>query len=245
LAIRIATEPAEPLRDAPPGFARVVARCLEKDPDRRFQDVGELAHALAACTAAAAPEPVRPDTAGAAIAPPVTPETLETRVVPAGPTSTTLHGASGAVSVARASLTRRGLVSAGVAALLVGAGLAILFGPRYRSASGHGPSAETSAPPPVSAAPATPARLEPAPDPTPIAPPLPPAPPAPVEPAPPPAPAPAAAEAAPPAAAPAVNVDAGASSKPGTSDDKHRRPPPPARRPARAKTKETIGESRI
>jgi serine/threonine-protein kinase len=50
LVIRIATEPPVPLRtlrsDLPPGFENVVARCLEKDRDVRFQNVGELAVAL-------------------------------------------------------------------------------------------------------------------------------------------------------------------------------------------------------
>ncbi len=50
LAIKIATEPAPPLdalcADAPAGLGEVVARCLEKDRERRFQSVGELAVAL-------------------------------------------------------------------------------------------------------------------------------------------------------------------------------------------------------
>jgi serine/threonine-protein kinase len=48
LALRIAMDPTPPLRGAPPGFERVVHRCLEKDPARRFQDVAQLATALAA-----------------------------------------------------------------------------------------------------------------------------------------------------------------------------------------------------
>jgi hypothetical protein len=47
LALRIAMDPTPPLRGAPPGFERVVHRCLEKEPARRFQDVGQLATALA------------------------------------------------------------------------------------------------------------------------------------------------------------------------------------------------------
>jgi hypothetical protein len=50
LAIKVATEPAPPLRafvfDAPAGLERVVAKCLEKDRAKRFQSVGELALAL-------------------------------------------------------------------------------------------------------------------------------------------------------------------------------------------------------
>ncbi len=44
-------EQARPLSEAapslPPDFCRVVDRCLQKDPDQRFQSVGELATALA------------------------------------------------------------------------------------------------------------------------------------------------------------------------------------------------------
>jgi hypothetical protein len=49
LALRIAVDPTPALRgpSIPPGFERVVYRCLEKDPARRFPDVGQLAAALA------------------------------------------------------------------------------------------------------------------------------------------------------------------------------------------------------
>jgi serine/threonine-protein kinase len=50
LAIKVAHEPAPPLRaflfDAPEGLERVVAKCLEKDRNNRFQTVGELVLAL-------------------------------------------------------------------------------------------------------------------------------------------------------------------------------------------------------
>lgn len=38
--------PPRPLRGAPEDLTRVVSRCLEKDPDRRYQTVGELLDAL-------------------------------------------------------------------------------------------------------------------------------------------------------------------------------------------------------
>jgi serine/threonine-protein kinase len=50
LAIKIATEPAPPLRafrsEVPYSLEQVIAKCLEKDRDRRYQTVGELAVAL-------------------------------------------------------------------------------------------------------------------------------------------------------------------------------------------------------
>src|SRR5262249_10813589 len=48
-----AHEPLVPSREftegVPPDLRRVVLRCLEKDPDRRFQDASALERALAAC----------------------------------------------------------------------------------------------------------------------------------------------------------------------------------------------------
>jgi tRNA A-37 threonylcarbamoyl transferase component Bud32 len=50
LILRVVTEPAPPLDglDIPPDFARVVHRCLEQDPARRYHDVNQLATELAA-----------------------------------------------------------------------------------------------------------------------------------------------------------------------------------------------------
>jgi serine/threonine-protein kinase len=49
LALRVAMDPTPPLAGAhiPQGFEHVIHRCLEKDPARRFQDVAQLAMALA------------------------------------------------------------------------------------------------------------------------------------------------------------------------------------------------------
>ena len=48
LCLQVAMDPPEPLTmPLPPGLADVVARCMEKDPDARFQNVAELAAALA------------------------------------------------------------------------------------------------------------------------------------------------------------------------------------------------------
>jgi serine/threonine-protein kinase len=50
LAVKIATEPLPRLStlraDVPPGLEAVIGRCTEKDPNRRFSHVGELALAL-------------------------------------------------------------------------------------------------------------------------------------------------------------------------------------------------------
>jgi len=50
LAIKVATTTAPPLRsarkDTPASLEAVVARCLEKDPDKRFQNIRELVTAL-------------------------------------------------------------------------------------------------------------------------------------------------------------------------------------------------------
>jgi serine/threonine-protein kinase len=48
LALKVAMDPTPLLPgNFPPPFQQVVARCLEKDPARRYQDVAELAQALA------------------------------------------------------------------------------------------------------------------------------------------------------------------------------------------------------
>ena len=50
LVIKIATEPCPPVRsmrgDVPPGLEQIIAICLQKERDRRFANVGELAIAL-------------------------------------------------------------------------------------------------------------------------------------------------------------------------------------------------------
>jgi tRNA A-37 threonylcarbamoyl transferase component Bud32 len=50
LALRVAMDPTPALTgpSIPRGFDQIVNRCLEKDPARRFQDVGQVAMALAA-----------------------------------------------------------------------------------------------------------------------------------------------------------------------------------------------------
>ena len=48
LVLKVGAEPPNPLHvPLPPGLGEVIFRCLEKDPKRRHQDVGELARSLA------------------------------------------------------------------------------------------------------------------------------------------------------------------------------------------------------
>src|SRR5206468_2180652 len=47
MAVKVAVDPPAPLTGVDPGFAAIVMRCLEKQPDARFQSVSELAGALA------------------------------------------------------------------------------------------------------------------------------------------------------------------------------------------------------
>jgi hypothetical protein len=50
LAIKIATEPHQPLTGVPPELAAIIDRCLAKDPAHRHADIGALAQALAPFT---------------------------------------------------------------------------------------------------------------------------------------------------------------------------------------------------
>ena len=60
--VRIISSPHAPLRNVSPALAAVVDRCLQKNPDRRFQTAAELVEALSGATAAEEPAPVlKPD----------------------------------------------------------------------------------------------------------------------------------------------------------------------------------------
>ncbi|MBX3158765.1 MAG: protein kinase [Deltaproteobacteria bacterium] len=125
LALRVAMDPLPPLPALlPPAAVAVVQRCLEKDPAARFQDVAQLAAALAPFTPGG-----REAAAGIAyvLRGQVPPPTI--RLDPADPpavsTPTTLRAASGAVEGASTPAPRRrGGLIAGVAVGVAALGIA-------------------------------------------------------------------------------------------------------------------------
>ncbi|HEY1549618.1 MAG TPA: serine/threonine-protein kinase [Kofleriaceae bacterium] len=117
LAIRAAIDPLPSLEHLPPAYAAIIARCLEKQPDRRFQTATELAAELAPL----ASRPSRPPT--------ITPSPqLEVMLGPntadpSAPTETTLRGAASVTTgMPRAKKPPRALVIGAVAAIAIGAG---------------------------------------------------------------------------------------------------------------------------
>jgi len=121
IAAHLTTPPPSPRAlnpSIPPQIAAVICRLLEKDPDRRFQSLEELRRTL---------EPSRGNTDGGA--PPAAPM-APTQVAHQAPT--TLRGAA-AQSIANttspgASRFARGVFLAGVAALCVAVGVALISG---------------------------------------------------------------------------------------------------------------------
>ncbi|HTR56021.1 MAG TPA: serine/threonine-protein kinase [Kofleriaceae bacterium] len=225
LAIRAATEPLPPLLGVPPAYAAIVARCLEKQPDQRFQSAAALADALAPLVAARRAVTQSP------------PPLVQPTVVlgpgtgdPSAPTQTTLRGSASEVSPPAPPRGRgRRVIVAGAgfaAALSIGIAAAI--------AIGGGSSALPDQPIP----------------PAPIAAP---APPTPAAPAPPPAAAPA--DAATPVVATPADTAApdAAPTEPQPETTTEAAPPakpphvvrPPRSKPARRKTKEEVGASRM
>jgi serine/threonine-protein kinase len=111
LALRVAMDPTPTLPPHfPPTFQAIIARCLEKDPQRRYQDVAELAAALAPFGGARGYDiangvtrvlrghnaaPVVPQSMGAGQ--PTPPPETRPPTSPVLSTPTTLGGASGAV----------------------------------------------------------------------------------------------------------------------------------------------------
>jgi len=172
LALRVAMDPTPLLQQVlPPGFADVIYRCLEKDPARRFQDVGELALALAPFAG-----PRGLDLASTVVRMRRGASTAPVASIPAAPsTPTTLRGASGVVE--GAAPARRSWKLPAIIGACVGAGVIVAI-----VATSGGGKTDTSA---HVTAPAT----QPVAAPAPANPPAPVAAPAPPKPAEPPAPA--------------------------------------------------------
>ena len=130
LALRVAMDPIPRLEDLGP-FEQVIARCLEKAPARRFQDVAELAAALAPFAAAGGPELARAVTRvlrGSGTLSSAGSPQLQNR----GPsTPTTLRGASGVLTAAQHAVAVKpiwkspAVLGIGVAAAAIGVAAAL------------------------------------------------------------------------------------------------------------------------
>ena len=110
LTLSIANEAPVPLpATVPVAFAEVVFRCLEKDPAKRFTDVGELAAALAPCTSA------QTSALATSVANVLTASMASVDSIPTAPDLpsdkvTTLRGATGAVATTPISPVDAGVV---------------------------------------------------------------------------------------------------------------------------------------
>ncbi|HEX3758228.1 MAG TPA: serine/threonine-protein kinase [Kofleriaceae bacterium] len=138
LALRVAMDPLPPLAVAVAGgFDAVIARCLEKDPARRFQDVATLAQALAPFAGPAG----RDLALGAARVLQVAPmPSAHVVALPGAPT--TLSSSAGSATQARRPI--RWVAIAGGAAVTLGAVLAIAM---WRSGGAARPAAAPAGPP--------------------------------------------------------------------------------------------------
>jgi len=147
LALRIAVDPAPPLVGRmPDGFEGVVMRCLGKEPEHRYPDLANLAHAIAAYGGPGAWElahavsrllnvsPRRvPGASAAPYAPPVPPTMASTGDSPTTAASlrpssppTTMGSAASSMSTAQASGRRWGLIAAVALVVLVGTGVTLV-----------------------------------------------------------------------------------------------------------------------
>jgi eukaryotic-like serine/threonine-protein kinase len=157
LALRVAMDPLPPLVGVPASFESVILRCLEKEPQRRFKDVAELASALGPFVG-----PVRGSELAYAVARVLRggnqPTQMGTAAASAPNTPTTLRGASGVVSSAHVAPRRNWRLPAAMglgAALGISIALGMVMGDRDKqSTSAQTAPAETTK---MQVAPATPA----------------------------------------------------------------------------------------
>jgi serine/threonine-protein kinase len=119
LAIRAALDPLPPLHGVPAEYAQVVARCLAKAPEHRFQTAGELAAALAPIAGKPTPMlatgPQQPEIM-------LGPGTAD----PHAQTETTLRGAASAMTMRTRGVANWLWVGA-AAAIAIGVGSGILL----------------------------------------------------------------------------------------------------------------------
>jgi serine/threonine-protein kinase len=173
LAIKIATEPAPPVRafrgDLPAAFEQTIARCLEKDRARRFQTVGELAVALGDFGPPRARASVDRTLRTLGFSPNVT-QPLPTRPsTPSQPQAGAVApgtSASWGHTASRARNSTAAIAAVAVGALVVLAGVGVFVAARFGpSAASHAPGASTPAAvtldPPPATSPAAPAAASP------------------------------------------------------------------------------------
>lgn len=122
LALAITMEPPLPFAtQVPDGLADIVLRCLEKDPARRYQNVAELAQALApfaqldaGYTAVSARVPVQPRSAMSVV----------DELIADQAKHTTLHGASGVIMPRAVPRARLGI---GIVVVAAAIAIAVLY----------------------------------------------------------------------------------------------------------------------
>ena len=170
MALRVAMDPTPPLAIAalPIGFDAVNYRCLEKDPNHRFQDVAQLARVLAPFGSPRAPEVAAAvarvlNVAEQPISAAMTPSPASSPSVASAPT--TLSSANGVASSAITSPPRRRWgVALGTAAAAITIGVIVLVATHNSSSEEPAPtaaSAPTIATPPTPAAAPTPVETPP------------------------------------------------------------------------------------
>jgi serine/threonine-protein kinase len=165
LVLKVGTAPPSPLHVAlPPGLQDIVFRCLEKDPNRRIQNVGELARMLApyasdpATAQQAAERASRILTApkggaqalqlgGSAGGLSMTPHALTPKSWSKTGGSSLSGGAGQMQTGTRVVRTGRGMVIAGVAALVVCAGIGGFFIAGAMKGESRAAAARTEEPP--------------------------------------------------------------------------------------------------
>jgi serine/threonine protein kinase len=169
MVLRVVTEPLPRLTVALPGdLDAVIYRCLEKDPARRFQNVAELARALAKYASSPTQAALSVQRTGSIVGgPPPTVISQPNLAAPQAGVPSTLSGASGAVWVDPGARRSRWPIFA-AAGVVVGAGaiIAIVLATRGDGTTPSGPAsqpdkAEAAAPPPAPP-PTTPSTTPPA-----------------------------------------------------------------------------------